>query len=64
MIGIVGLMVVPFHVAQLAEGIRNQRDAPNSPWVFAGLPVGLLAGVLAVILPLRAGGRSLNRIEF
>jgi len=61
---IVGLMVVPFHVAQLAEGLRNKLDAPISPWVFAGIPFGLLLGTLAVVLPLRAGARSLNRIEF
>jgi ABC-2 type transport system permease protein len=61
---IIGLMVVPFHVAQLAQGIKNVSDAPISPWVFAGLPVGLALGAAAVVLPLRAGARSLRAIEF
>lgn len=61
---IVGLMVVPFHVSQLAEGIRNKVDAPITPWVYAGIPVALLLGAVAVVLPLRAGARSLKSIEF
>ena len=61
---IVGLMVVPFHLAQLTQGIRNVGNAPVSIWVFAGIPAGLLVGVVAVVLPLRAGARSLNGLEF
>jgi len=64
LIGIVGLMVVPFHAAQLAQGIRNTGDAPISRWVFAGIPVALLIGAAAVVLPLRAGARNLNAMEF
>ena len=61
---IIGLMVVPFHVTQLAQGIRNAAEAPTSIWVFAGVPIGLLLGAVAVVLPLRAGARSLRDIEF
>jgi ABC-2 type transport system permease protein len=61
---IIGLMVLPFHVAQLAEGIRNLKSAAVSPLVFAGIPFGLLLGALAVVLPLRAGARSLRQMEF
>ncbi|HEY3787540.1 MAG TPA: hypothetical protein VGL71_01740 [Urbifossiella sp.] len=64
LVGVVGLMVVPFHAAQLAEGIRNNHDAEMSPWVFAGVPIALLFGALGVVLPLRAGARSLNGLEF
>jgi ABC-2 type transport system permease protein len=61
---VVGLMVVPFHAAQLAQGIRNTADAPISLWVFAGIPVALGMGVVAVMLPLRAGARNLRALEF
>jgi len=64
LVAVVGLMVVPFHVSQLAEGMKNQADAPFNPWVFAGVPVGLALGAAAVILPLRAGTRNLEAIEF
>jgi ABC-2 type transport system permease protein len=60
---VVGLMVVPFHVTQLAHGLHG-NDSPISPWMFAGVPVALLLGVVAVALPLRAGGRALTGMEF
>ena len=63
-VAVVGLMAVPFHAAQLARGGVNTPDGPVSPWVFAGLPVGLVLGAAAVVLPLRAGARSLRAVEF
>jgi ABC-2 type transport system permease protein len=57
---VVGLMAVPYHVTSIAQG----RGAAVSPWVFAGVPLGLLAGAVAVVLPLRAGRRALERMEF
>jgi ABC-2 type transport system permease protein len=60
---VIGLMVVPFHAAQLARMARG-TDAAISPWVFAGIPVALILGVVAVALPLRAGARSLRGVEF
>ncbi len=60
---VIGVMVVPFHVAQLARNVAGGNRQLN-PWVFAGLPIGLLLGVLAVWLPLRAGAKSLREMEF
>jgi ABC-2 type transport system permease protein len=60
LVTVIGLMVVPFHVAALAKS----RGGVMTPWVYAGVPVGLLLGVLAVVLPLRAGRRALDRMEF
>jgi ABC-2 type transport system permease protein len=60
LVAIIGFMAVPFHTVQLAR----QADGGLNPWVFAGLPVGLLLGGLAVVLPLRAGARSLRQLEF
>ena len=59
---VVGLMVIPFHVASLAK-LSTSSGGP-SPWVYAGIPVGLVLGAVAVVLPLRAGMRSLSALEF
>ncbi|HEV3436859.1 MAG TPA: hypothetical protein VG122_05845 [Gemmata sp.] len=61
LVAVIGLMAVPFHAAQLAK-VAN--GGVVKPWVFAGAPVGLILGVLAVVLPLRAGARSLRDMEF
>ncbi|MCI0704713.1 MAG: hypothetical protein L0241_26960, partial [Planctomycetia bacterium] len=63
LIAVVGAMVVPFHVAELAKGATGGVARIN-PWVYVGIPVGLILGVLAVVLPLRAGARSLRNMEF
>ena len=63
LIAVIGSMVVPFHVAQLAKGATGGLAKVN-PWVYAGIPVGLVIGVLAVALPLRAGAKSLREMEF
>ncbi|MCE9565566.1 MAG: hypothetical protein K8U57_26385 [Planctomycetes bacterium] len=60
---VIGTMAVPLHTAQIAKGMRGGEGAIN-PWVYAGVPVGLLVGALAVVLPLRAGARSLRAMEF
>ncbi|MBN9120410.1 MAG: hypothetical protein J0I06_14840 [Planctomycetes bacterium] len=63
LVAVIGTMVVPFHVAQLAKGATGGAAHVN-PWVYAGVPVGLVIGVLAVVLPLRAGAKSLRDMEF
>jgi ABC-2 type transport system permease protein len=63
LVAVIGVMAVPFHTAQLTRGAAGGTGS-ISPWVFAGIPVGLLLGVLAVVLPLRAGARSLRKMEF
>lgn len=60
---VIGTMVVPFHVAALAKGASGGAAAIN-PWVYAGIPVGLLLGAAATVLPLRAGARALRNMEF
>jgi ABC-2 type transport system permease protein len=61
LVSIIGLMAVPFHASQLAKGASNGMI---NPWAFAGMPVGVIVGALAVMIPLRVGARSLRRIEF
>jgi ABC-2 type transport system permease protein len=61
LVAIIGLMAVPFHAAQLGRG---PNGGVINPLVFAGTPLGFLLGILAVVLPLRAGARSLRSMEF
>ena len=61
LIAVIGLMAVPFHAAQLAN---RATVAAVSPWAFAGTPIALVIGVVAVVLPLRAGSRALRGMEF
>ncbi len=63
LVSVIGAMVVPFHVAQLAKGATGGTATVN-PWVYAGIPAGLVLGALAVVLPLRAGAKSLREMEF
>ncbi|HEX4608895.1 MAG TPA: hypothetical protein VH092_11880, partial [Urbifossiella sp.] len=63
LLAVIGLMVVPYHTAQLARAARGGDVAVN-PLVYAGIPVALILGVLAVVLPLRAGARALRGVEF
>jgi ABC-2 type transport system permease protein len=61
---VVAVTAAPLHVAGLARGLGGQAGQQFPPWAFAGLPVGVAAGVLAVWLPLRAGRRALEATEF
>ncbi|VTR92744.1 Uncharacterized protein OS=Singulisphaera acidiphila (strain ATCC BAA-1392 / DSM 18658 / VKM B-2454 / MOB10) GN=Sinac_6081 PE=4 SV=1 [Gemmata massiliana] len=63
LVTVIGVMVVPFHVTQLAKGATGGAAKIN-PWVFVGIPIGLILGVLATVLPLRYGARSLREMEF
>jgi ABC-2 type transport system permease protein len=62
LVAVIGMMAVPFHAAQLARGVMGTGRI--NPLVFAGMAPGLALGAAAVILPLRAGARSLRAIEF
>lgn len=63
LVAVIAVMVVPFHVTQLAARASGGAVG-TSPWVYAGIPVGLILGVIAVVLPLRAGAKSLREMEF
>jgi ABC-2 type transport system permease protein len=59
----VGVMAVPMHVAELSRAAR-QSGSSIPPIVYAGVPVGLALGAVAVVYPLRAGARALRGMEF
>jgi ABC-2 type transport system permease protein len=60
----VAVMVLPLYAAAVLRhfGRLGSQDLP--PWVYAGLPVGLLLGAIATWLPLRAGAKALRETEF
>jgi ABC-2 type transport system permease protein len=58
---VVGVTAIPFHAAHVRRGLTGTA---LSPWVFAGVPLGVVLGAVAVVLPLRAGARSLRGMEF
>ncbi len=60
---VIGLMVVPFHTAQLAQRATEGAARVNL-WVYVGIPLGALISGLAVVLALRAGIRALRTMEF
>ncbi len=59
---VVTLMAAPVHAAGVAQGYGVNPDLPK--WAYFGVPLGLLAGAAAVVLPMRAGAKSLNDTEF
>ncbi|MEZ6140493.1 MAG: hypothetical protein R3B84_07975 [Zavarzinella sp.] len=63
LIFIVAITCGPYHMSVTRESVT----AGNNPlpwWAFAGMPVGLIATILATWIPMRAGIRNLRTIEF
>jgi ABC-2 type transport system permease protein len=63
LVAVIGVMVVPFHVTQLAKSANGNASGIN-PLVYVGIPIALTLGAIATIVPLRAGARSLRDMEF
>jgi ABC-2 type transport system permease protein len=56
----VALMAAPWHVYAAVR-----EESPLIPWwLFLGVAPGLALGLCAALIPLRAGARSLRRMEF
>jgi ABC-2 type transport system permease protein len=58
---VIGVMVLPYHAAVIGQKFGGSGV---TPLVFAGVPVGVAIGWLAVVVPLRAGARTLSALEF
>ncbi len=61
---ILALMAAPWHLLMAPPGSDLDRPAWLWPVAGPGLALGLAAGSAAVVLPLRAGIRALQRMEF
>lgn len=61
---VIGLMAAPWHMR--ASGVENPDvETPGlSPMLVLGAAAGVLVGVFAVALPLRAGAQTLRQMEF
>jgi ABC-2 type transport system permease protein len=63
-LAVVAMMALPMHVAATLRHFKNLEFAAFPWWVYLGLPLGVALGAVATLLPLRAGARSLERVEF
>jgi ABC-2 type transport system permease protein len=60
---VIALIAGPYHVVALLS--NDDFSRPGSlVWVAAGAAAGTVLGAAAVVLPLRAGARTLRRMEF
>lgn len=61
---VVSLMAVPMHVAAVLKHFSKLQIGDLPWWVYAGLPIGVILGAVATVLPLRAGTAAIQRVEF
>jgi ABC-2 type transport system permease protein len=64
---VIALMAGPYHAALALElADRNGVSAAMAfrAWIIPGVVLGVLVGVVAVLVPMRLGARSLRRMEF
>jgi ABC-2 type transport system permease protein len=64
MLVVVGAMALPWHAAMAWEGERNFVLTAGHWWLGVCTLFGLVVGVLAVFIPLRAGAWALQQMEF
>lgn len=64
-VAIITIVVLPYHMSAIARlsAYEGSASGPH-PILFAGVPVGMVLGALCVWLPLRAGRRALEKMEF
>ena len=64
---VIGAMVGPGHVSAIAKasGSKFASAGEGLPgWAYLGVPLGLALTAVAVVVPLRMGGRALRETEF
>ncbi len=61
---VVGLVAGPYHFYAAAPPEKAVEDPLTSWWLYAGVLLGVGAGVAALVLPMRLGSLKLRRMEF
>jgi ABC-2 type transport system permease protein len=61
---VIAVMVLPTHLVLANRGGLELGLTWQDWWLGAGILGGMLLGAAAVVVPLRAGGRALKRMEF
>jgi ABC-2 type transport system permease protein len=61
---VIALMVLPAHLLLARRGGIDLQLTWHDWWLGAGVLAGILVGMAAVLVPLRAGARALRRMEF
>jgi ABC-2 type transport system permease protein len=64
LLAVIGLMALPAHLYLAAGESFDWHESAAPRWIAAGVAAGLALGVLAVVVPLRVGARTLRRMEF
>jgi ABC-2 type transport system permease protein len=64
LLAVFGLMAAPYHVFAATAGEDHALGMPLFGWMIGGIIAGIGMGVLATVVPLRLGTRSLQRREF
>ncbi|MBV9124026.1 MAG: hypothetical protein JO112_11765, partial [Planctomycetes bacterium] len=59
---VIGVMAAPWHLRAAFAG--EDFNALETWWLWAGTAAGLALGAVAILVPLRAGARTLRRMEF
>jgi hypothetical protein len=60
----VAVMVMPLYAAAVLRHFGRLPSGDLPGWVYAGLPVGVVIGVIAAWLPMQAGAKALRETEF
>jgi ABC-2 type transport system permease protein len=61
---VIGLIAAPWHVAAAFSFDTDLADVSVDIVMAIGVVVGLLVGVVGVVVPLRIGSRTLQKMEF
>jgi ABC-2 type transport system permease protein len=61
---VVGVMAGPYHVQSIAAKSDTGGFEDLNSWVPVGMFWGVVAGAVAVWLPMRVGSRTLRKMEF
>lgn len=58
------IMALPMHIAVTMRHFRSLEFTSFPIWVYLGIPLGVILGAAATLIPLRAGTRALETMEF
>jgi ABC-2 type transport system permease protein len=61
---VLSVMAGPYHLHSLGRPEESLLETLRVWWLDAGVALGVLLGVLAVVLPLRLGAQTLDKMEF
>jgi ABC-2 type transport system permease protein len=61
---VIALMAAPWHLLAMARGFPDMEPLGRDWWLLPADLGGIIVGVMAAVMPLRAGARALRGMEF